>query len=241
MVNRLLSSALMAFFLFACQPEERPDCFRSTGPIRTEKRNLAPFSKLIVRSDLDVSWHYSDSTYLMLRCGKHLMSGIQTQVTDGLLILDNHNRCRWVRSYRNPMEIELFSPSPELISLQGYGRFKTEDTLTYSPLTVQYYGASEADFWVNLNELFLDFAGQNLCRINGKTVNAIIAIQKPGRMDARNLRIQNLGLFMKGENEAWVQASDSLWGEHQSNTTVWLRGNPKTSIKETGKGRIKSW
>jgi len=227
---------LLITFATACKPDALLDCVNSTGPLREEKRAIGQFENLIIESDLAVTWHDSTENLVIVRCGRNLLRKVRTELVGKTLLLTNENRCNWVRSFDNPMHIDLYSKAPYLISLKGFGDISCEDTLKTTPLTVQHYGTSNVLLKVKVGEFYLDFNSPNDCEVSGESDKAIYSIQRYGKFKAQNMSVHKLILTMKGENDAWISVKDSLKGSHESQRNVYLKGNPSSSVLKKSSG-----
>ena len=238
----LLSAALLCLsaILLSCSKDPGAGCLDSSGPVREEIRYLQPFQKLRICDNLKVTWHDSSALFMKLRCGKNLMEGVASRQSSDELILENQNRCNWVRRYDLPMEIDLWSPAPWLIRLDGFGEFNCEDSLNAGLLTLQCYGAGKAFVKVAGGLFFCDFAAQENAEVSGHAGSGVFSIQNTGRLDASALRIDRLEIKMKGENDALIQVRDSLWGIHSSHRKVFLKGNPRQSVQFLSTGVIET-
>ena len=229
---------LLVLSLFSCRKDESAGCFESSGAVAEEIRQLSPFKSLRIEDNLNVTWHDSSAVFLKLRCGKNLMPGISSRQTGDELVLENQNRCNWVRRYDLPMEIDLWSPAPWLIRLAGFGEFRCADSLNSGLLTLQCYGAGKAFVKVAGGLLYCDFAAQENAEISGYADAGVFAIQNTGKLDASALQMGKLEIDMKGENDALIQVRDSLWGIHKSHRKVFLKGQPAQSVQFLSTGRI---
>jgi hypothetical protein len=220
--------------------EDPLDCINSAGPVRTENRPLPPFSRLFVSSDIDVEWHYSDDApRVEITCGRNLHRKVKSELIGrDTLTIANENTCNWVRSYNNPMKAVLFSRSPDWIKLEGYGEFTCKDTLRYSPLVIQHYGAGKATILAATNEVYVDFLSPNDLILSGKASQAHYFVQRYGKLKAENMALRSLDMAMMGENDAFIQVSGNITGRHESNRNVFLKGNPEISMRFLRKGRI---
>jgi len=224
----------------ACKPDTLLDCVNSTGPVREEKRAIGQFDNLLVDSDVDVIWHDSTENLVVVRCGRNLLRKVKTDVEGKTLILKNENRCNWVRSYDYPMQIDLYSKAPYLITLKGFGTFTTEDSLKTTPLTVQHYGAGLVNLEVKVGEFYLDFDSPNDCQVSGEADKSIYSIQRFGKLHAEKMAVNQLILTMKGENDAWISVRDSVKGTHESHRTVHMKGNPVNRVFKKSSGWFKN-
>lgn len=235
---RLLSFLSTILVLTSCQ-KEVGNCFKSTGPIVEEMRTLGPFTDLEVNDNINLTWHQSDSNYIRIKAGKNLISQITSKNEGKTLVLKNQNTCNWTRSYGDQVAIDLFAPTPFVMRHWGFGKLISNDSLMSSPLLVQHYGAGDISLKIKVEELFLDFNSPGLCMLNGLSDKGSYNIQGFGKLDARNLNMGNCQLKMEGENDAWIRVSGQLRGEHVSNRSVFVFGNPASvSVVQKASGKV---
>lgn len=231
-------SILAGICLFSCRKDPGAGCLDSSGALSEEIRPLNSFRKLRISDNVQVTWHDSTVALLKLRCGKNLMAGISTRQSGDELIIDNQNRCNWVRRYDLPVEIELWAPAPWLIRLDGFGEFRCADSLNAGLMTLQCYGAGKAFVKVAGGLFYCDFAAQENVELSGYADSGVFSIQNTGKLDASGLQMRRLEIKMKGENDALIQVKDSLWGIHQSHRKVFLKGQPLQSVEFRSSGSI---
>ncbi len=122
----LLPALLPAFLLVllgatlpACgPPAERPDCFKPAGATSHEYRPLAPFQQIVVRDNIRLVLAADGAaTYgADLTAGRNLLAQLNTTVRPtgrpgGFeLVLDNANRCNWVRDQTRPLTVVVHLP-----------------------------------------------------------------------------------------------------------------------------------
>lgn len=215
------------------------DCVNSTGPIRTETRQLPDFNRLFIDSDIDVEWHFTESKpWVEITCGRNLHRKVRTELIgiDSLKI-SNENTCNWVRGFDNPMKAVLYSACPNWISIKGYGLIETRDSLRTSPLVVQHYGASLVRLKIKTDEIFLDFISPNDLWLCGYARMGHYFIQGYGKNRGENLNLDSCEIAMRGENDAYIQVAKKIWGKQESSRDIYLKGNPINliEIKKTGK------
>src|SRR5688500_16786663 len=94
----------LASFISGC--EEKPDCFKGTGPLTSEERPAGQVNRLELRCNADVFIHPSDENRIRVTCGANLVDKIDTELKEGNLIIRNLNRCNWVRSFDPSIRVD---------------------------------------------------------------------------------------------------------------------------------------
>ena len=234
----ILFPAIVLMLLQACSKDPGAGCINSSGPVTEETRQITAFKYLRVSDDISVNWHDSSETFLKLKCGKNLMPGIITKSEGNELIIENQNRCNWVRSYKLPMEIELYSPAPWMIRLDGFGEFRCIDSLNAGLMTLQLYGSGKSFIKMAGGILYCDFSALENAEISGYADYGIFAIQNTGKLDASRLRMRSIEVDMKGENDASIYSTDSLRGKHNSPRSLFLKGSPHESVQFLNSGKL---
>ena len=101
------SALAVSLFYFSCNNENSCDCLKSIGPVVTEERVIPAFNKLSLEDNVNL-FITQDSVYsLTVEAGEHLLQSIKAEVTDSCLYLKNENKCNWVRSFENKINVYL--------------------------------------------------------------------------------------------------------------------------------------
>lgn len=125
-----------------------PGCRKSRciKPAGTEDQSivyLPSFTRCEITGD---NYHlilYPDtSNYAVVRGGKNLISHVSFSVNEGSLIIDDRNRCRWMRSYKETLRIELHTAHLEYLLYRGAGNISTKDTLMQRSFSIESWDGS---------------------------------------------------------------------------------------------------
>jgi hypothetical protein len=215
------------------------DCFLSAGPTRTKKIHLglSP-SRILVFDNINVTWHRSLENYLIVTAGRNLLSKVEINQSEKDLELHNNATCNWVRDYSKKIEIELFSPNPDYIQLNGFGNFFCADTLNGKAILVRQYGSGESNFLFNVESLEIGFDSYGTLKASGFAQSGFYFTLKSGKLETQNLKIQRLLLITKGDRDLYVWAEDSLYGEIRNNKLVYYKGNPRINVSSPNKNQV---
>jgi len=224
-VHRFFIFLLIAFV--SCQQSPLEDCFLSTGPIRTK---TITFPKSPIQIDIfdniKVTWHESDSSYLILNCGRNLHSKIDVLFDGEKLELKNKARCNWVRDYSKPIQIDLYCPPPYNIKLNGFGNFITADTFRRDVFLINFYGTSESKLKLDVGQFYLDFNTYGKLDVSGNAEFANIFTLKEGKLNASLLKIRELAFEIRGLNLVNVWVTDTIEGKILPGNNLFYKGNP---------------
>jgi hypothetical protein len=130
-----LSPYIVLFFVVvtaaSCTKEHMGDCFKSTGDIVTEERSLATFDQLEINDHIFVFIEQGPQR-IEVEAGENLQEFVTTDVTsDGTLVIENTNRCNWVRSYKKKVNVRIWVPNLSKITQNGTGDVLGTGTLNF--------------------------------------------------------------------------------------------------------------
>ena len=226
------------FLLGVACKSELPDCGTSTGAIESDTLFPGHFSEIKVSHNVNVTWQYSDSTFAIRRCGKNLKEKVRIESDGNTLKISNQNTCNWVRAYDKPMEINLFSPTPRAVWLDGFGSFTTEDTIRAAFFQLNQYGTAMASLTLAVDFFRVDFSTPGHLISSGKATVAQAHVQGFGKFNLGALAVDSCDLFMEGENDVYLQIRHILTGIHSSGRTVFVSGGAANQMQLKNSGRV---
>lgn len=232
-------SLLFAVLFTSCHSEPFSDCVKSSGPEIEITRNLSTHpGALEVKDDVDVVWHRSDSSYLVLTCGRNLSEKVTTELHDGILTIRNINRCNWVREYNREMKVDVYCREPNALYLKGYGDFRTADTLRSQGIGVHQFGAGKSELWLNTKRVNVEFNCIGQLELKGSAQTANYFTLDVGIFKAEMLKAKTVEMKMEGDNDVWIEAQDSLKGTVLTERTVFYKGSPKLAVTTPKGGKL---
>src|SRR3972149_5567093 len=83
----------------ACK-KDKPDCFKSTGDLVREQREVGDFSSMEVYNNVNVVISQDTLNQVIIEAGENLLEEITTEINGATLVIRNNNKCNWVRSYK---------------------------------------------------------------------------------------------------------------------------------------------
>lgn len=132
-----LGVILIASFFAGCKKENMCDCFKRTGPIVRESRDLSGFDRIMVENNVNVFITQDSVFKVEIEAGDNIEALIKTEVVDGTLYCRNKNRCNWARSYKKPLNIYITMPVIKYITSDGTGNITSLNTITTPEFDVQ--------------------------------------------------------------------------------------------------------
>lgn len=110
MIRSILTYFFTALLLLSCKKENAVDCFKPNGEVISEIRHPGSFTKIEMNDKIEVSVFKGAEIKVEVIAGKNIIKNISTKVTDGLLKIENRNKCNFVRGYKKKMKIKITLP-----------------------------------------------------------------------------------------------------------------------------------
>lgn len=232
----------IAIFLIisSCNPDGL-GCFEHSGKSETTLINVEDFTSIDISGNIDLKLNSSAESSLILTTGKNVAKGIRVEVIDGVLYLDNLNRCDWTRKYNNPL-VEISSVSLARIHSRGYGHITSSSTLSYNQLEL-INEAGSADFTLSLNVRKLRIVSNDVSNfyISGAADHVEVNFYfTDGIFFGQGLRAMNASVYHIGSNAIHLNVTDSISGEIASLGNVFIHQQMPLAVDliESSSGRL---
>jgi hypothetical protein len=240
-LGRLQRGALLlasVISLGACKAEV--DCLKSNGSVVTQRRAVDRRTRIVlVYDNVDLTIVPDTATYAEVRAGEHVVDGLTLTYQDArTLVLNNTNRCNWVRSYNTPYEVRLHVPHLTDVRQLGYGLVSTASHWTQDTLFVHLLGAGDVQLDVTSKYLSTDMYELGDMRLSGTADEFHSLVGGSGFLLASGLatRTSYIQTTRTSVGDAHVQASQYLESTVAGKGTFYYTGNPSSlDIKGTGK------
>jgi hypothetical protein len=217
------------------------DCFKSTGHIITEERNVTGFSGIFVSENINL-FLTQDSVYsVKVEAGEHLMPLITTELIQGSLFIKNKNKCNWVRSYKP--KINVFVSLPTLIFIQNSGSGTIITTNTFTGDSLRFYSInSSGDLTLNMDVKKCYLTIHTGClNVNayGKADNLDVYYNGNGMIHCENVSAKQVSVTNKSTGDIYVNASEVLYYNITCYGNIYYYGNPPVITgNNTGDGEL---
>ena len=224
--------------LTGCGEGHETDCLKSTGPVVTRRRELAPFHTLTTYDNVDVLLVQDTATYAEVRTGRNLQADIELKVQSGQLTIRNTSRCNWVRTYDTPRQLTLHLPRLTDLFLRGQGNVRTAGNFRADTIFCHLIGAG--DFDLDLTSTYIGFDSYELGNIDlhGRTNEIHYTLGGSGSFRASGFQTRDFYFQSNpGSNgDAHIFVSNYLDSQHSGTGTLYYTGEPR-SVRLTGKGK----
>lgn len=123
-------SILIFLSLVACNKESAPDCFKTKGEALEVNRELEGFNRVILKDMIDLHIVQDQSNFVIIKAGKNIIPKITTEVDNGDLLIEDNNRCNFIRDLGERIVIELHTTGFRNLEVYGSGNISFDNTLT---------------------------------------------------------------------------------------------------------------
>jgi hypothetical protein len=241
MMRNTLYIILIMLLTVSCEKFTPGDCFKNTGQITTEKRELLPFRYLSMYNNVDVYLTHGASQSVEVKAGENIIPGIITTVSENTLSIANNNSCNWVRSYDKPIEVYITTPVLDSIVYQASGNliFTNEFVADSMKLDVL-EGAGNIQMWVKMKRTRLNLHyGTVDLTVRGYSQISHLHSGGYGPADLRDLNTVYTYMTNNSTNNCFVRTSLELEVKIENVGDVYYFGNPPTvNLYGIGTGKL---
>jgi hypothetical protein len=216
------------------------NCFKRSGPRKSEPRILPFFDRIVLEDNLDLNLIRSDSGLARVEAGKHLLENIQLEVQAGELHIRNANRCNWTRNLSDRAVVTLWIPADVAISHYGYGDIRSLENLKLNYLVISCLnGGGNLDIEVTCSGLNLYSNTQSDIYFRGKTDYLNLKLDGIGRIRAESLVSTQCEVQHAGSNEIRVYPLKFLKAQIEANGNLYYYHTPDSiRVQGRGSGRV---
>ena len=239
-MNKLFAFLFIVSFSVSCQKESMGDCFKSTGKVTEEERSITAFESIEVYDRINIYITYAPELSLRVKAGENLQDLITTEVKNGNLLIENTNKCNWVRSLKKEIDVYISTPNLTNIEYYGAGQFVFENTFITESLFVNMWKASgDLNLNVECNKLELkSHTGTGTITCEGTADDLVAFIRGNGFVDA--IRTPAKTVLAVNENTGYVKvnAIETLNADIRGSGNIEYTGEPTINLNDMGKGEL---
>jgi len=214
-------------FCFSCKKENMCDCLKSTGDIITKDIEVTAFTSIEVQSNVNVYITQDTVCSVRVEAGKHLMKSITAQVSNGMLTLDNNNRCNFMRSYKKPINIYVRVKDLSELVHRGSGQVISTNTIKQNMFTANVWSSGNIELLLDLNDasfnLHVNSGDMTLRGISG--VSRVYSAGN-GIVNAGELVTGYTYLNNKSTGDIYVNVTKEFYPQINWTGNVYYSGNP---------------
>ncbi len=221
---------IFGFILFtACDKEDAPNCFQTTGDIIQQEIKVEAFEELIVYDRVKLFIEQGPTHKIVVEAGKNLINNVSAVVEDGRLSLRNSDNCNLFREY-NTTKIYVTVPNLTWLQNASNNTIESVGTLNFPVIWIRSLNQEKdpgiytnGDFKLNLVSDFIRVTGDEYSNyfLSGSTshLNLFIA-DGDGRFEGKDLISGIVEIQHRGTNKLFVNPQNELKGEIRSTGDV---------------------
>lgn len=225
----ILIILLSALLQQGCKKSALCDCVKSTGTVITEERTTTPFHYVELNNKVNLYVHQSPEYKITVTAGKHLIEKVTTETDNGILRIDNENKCNWVRDFNNTFDVHIYLPVLDTLEVfESSGNIYFIDTMKVDRFSFQSW-SSTGDYYLKLDASTSYMAlqtGPASLYAEGKTGVSYMWNQGQGLYDARNLIADDIYATNRSMNREYLFAKNKLYAKIEFSGDLYYGGNP---------------
>lgn len=151
--KHILVIGFLSFIANSCKKENLYDCFKPTGPIEIRDKELSGFKRVEVYNKIDLYLEQGSNFQVKIEAGKHVQQNIICTIKDSVLMIENINKCNFVRSPKK--KIAAYVTLPYLRSIRSGGTGSVYFTNRFVQDSLEIRVANSGDVHFNADLKFL--------------------------------------------------------------------------------------
>jgi carbon monoxide dehydrogenase subunit G len=208
--------------------------------VEKETRNLKGFTKVSLGIPGNLYIQFGSDFKVVLEAEKDLLEEIETEVTDGKLVIKKDN---WTGFNNKKVIVNITMPSLESLSVSGSGQAEVTDALKAGSLKLSVSGSGRIYLNdVNAESLSSGISGSGdvIIKGSGKTGEAEVDISGSGSYSGESFVIENAEIHISGSGNCMCNVSGTLEAHVSGSGNVTYSGNPRVDARVSGSGRVRS-
>lgn len=247
MKRTIFITLLLALIFTGCKKASERKCFKSAGTETTREVELTTdFDRLKLHPHMAYELIQDSLNKIVIRGGENLVNFVDWKIEDGLLEIENTNKCSFLRAgkkNKNLIVVEIHFTSIINIHYEGSEYMKSVGTIhsDYFTLLIR-DGAGPVDLTMDSQLVDADIShGWGNYILRGTTVAARIGARSNGYCDVRDLTITD-SVYVASDTpgDVYLHANGiPLYGFIKGSGNIYYSGTPSNiSVIESNTGAL---
>lgn len=239
-MKRFIFYIFIVMFFGSCEKEHMGDCFKSSGKTVSVSRAIPAFTEIDLYDRIQLNYYHSSNYKVEVKGGENLIDGVVTKVKDKVLLIENKNRCNWVRSFKKTISVDVYAPKFTDFTYHGSGEVTFVDTLKTDRFLLNLWDASG-----NMHiKILADYVSLKTHTAPGVVVAAgncrelVTFLGGNGRIDAFNLKSQKALVINKNTGDILVNCQREMKAEIKGSGDIKYIGSPAIDFTKYGSGNL---
>ena len=198
------------FLLAPACKKDKPDCFKSTGDLVREQREVGGFSTMEIYNNVNVVISQDTLNQVVIEAGENLLKKITTEVKGAALVIRNENKCNWVRSYKKEINAYVSVKDLTKIGLFGHGKITSSNTITTPVFFITNKGNGDVELQVDNGYCYIDLHSAGDLILTGKIGGIEIWTSGNNWVRCLGLKTSYAALYTHTTGDCFLTFDDSL-------------------------------
>lgn len=184
---------IIGLLVFSCKKEEDRSCVKSIGDIATKEILVEDFNMLFMGAHIKYKLIQGSENKVVIIGGENLINDINVTVENQKMTIENNNKCAFLRSYDEVVEVEIHFIKLINIEFEGTDEVICPDTIQTTDFTLLIRdGAGAFDLKLNANSISVVIShGWGNYTVSGNVNYAKFQIASNGYGNAYGLNVAN--------------------------------------------------
>ena len=210
-----------------------------------ETRNLKGFTKVSFGVPGNLYVHIGPEFRVELEADKELLSEIETEVSDGRLVIkkDNFTVFNWTGFNNSKVIVNITMPSLEGLGVSGSGQAEVLDALKAGSLKLSVSGSGRLylnDVNAESVDCSISGSGDVIVKGSGSSEKADISISGSGSYTGESYKLDAAVIHISGSGNCLCNVTGTLEAHVSGSGNVTYSGNPRVDARVSGSGRVRS-
>jgi Putative auto-transporter adhesin, head GIN domain len=210
-------------FIMNCSPFSKDN-----GPVKTEKRNVDPFTQIEILAPFKIEYTVSDSFSLEIEAPDKLLKEIETKTENNLLTVT----MKPGKHFNPTITIRIKGKELSDIKIQGAADFELMNTLPTTAFHLDLSGASEFRGTVKTETADIELSGASTLTIDGSANEVKAEISGASSFHADHLATRVLKMDASGASNANVLCDSALDLEASGASSIRYSGKANQISKD---------
>ena len=235
------TTIVVLFILAAVLPScSKPGCFEDAGLTTVVKRKGASFHQIDLYDDIDLVLSQDSVEMVRVEAGSSLQPNIGTEVSDGVLTIQNNTSCTWLRSPSEKVTVYVSVKALDKINYHGSGDVRATDTLKLNRLDlISEAGAGNIELTVDAGSIYAYIFNENADFIlHGRADQCHTYSNARATIDFSDLVVRYYNMGYGAVNDTYIQVTEKLDLEIYYKGNVYYKGTPQINARYHSTGRL---
>lgn len=237
---RVLYLIILTFIISSCSNSSK-DCFKSAGEVDSVIFDFGEFSRIDVYDIFNVYIEQNPEYSVKVRTNSSLLNNVSVQLTDSALVIEDNNKCYFLRDYALFIDIIISAPDLSQINFYNASTAISLNQLNYERFLFRAYGKlAFCDLDVNCSDHFFlslwNVSGDY--NVKGKCTFFDILNHGTAFVNAFDLKATYVSVKQRSTGDIKLWAKNKLNAEIFDIGNIYYKGSPTIDSSSYNSGKL---